>query len=156
MRLSTRCNIQFTLGLSANYFSLKSLSLSLKSHMLRCQPWLNLCINLDNFIRRRLTDHKKIISPILRTTVAKIVKINFTVILQGNLCGDLKQNFSIGFIVFLCNTTFRFISAVKQNLLLFATRDYSNAIFQQNLRNSQNLLGSGFSDKKNIYHLSVY
>ena len=33
MRLSTRCKILFTLGLFANYFSLKSLSLSLKSHM---------------------------------------------------------------------------------------------------------------------------
>ena len=32
MRLSTRCKIWFTLGLFANYFSLKSLSLSLKSH----------------------------------------------------------------------------------------------------------------------------
>ena len=31
-RLST-CKILFTLGLFANYFSLKSLSLSLKSHM---------------------------------------------------------------------------------------------------------------------------
>ena len=30
---STRCNILFTLGLFPNYFSLKSLSLSLKSHM---------------------------------------------------------------------------------------------------------------------------
>ena len=33
VRLSTRCKIWFTLGLFANYFSLKSLSLSLKSHM---------------------------------------------------------------------------------------------------------------------------
>ena len=33
MRLSTRCTILFTLGLFANYFSLKSLNLSLKSHM---------------------------------------------------------------------------------------------------------------------------
>ena len=33
MRLSTRCKILFTVGLFANYFSLKSLSLSLKSHM---------------------------------------------------------------------------------------------------------------------------
>ena len=33
MRLSTRCKILFTLGLFANYFSLKSISLSLKSHM---------------------------------------------------------------------------------------------------------------------------
>ena len=33
MRLSTRCKIWFTLGLFANYFSPKSLSLSLKSHM---------------------------------------------------------------------------------------------------------------------------
>ena len=33
MRLSTRCKILFTLGLFVNYFSLKSLSLSLKSHM---------------------------------------------------------------------------------------------------------------------------
>ena len=32
IRLSTRCKIWFTLGLSANYFSLKSFSLSLKSH----------------------------------------------------------------------------------------------------------------------------
>ena len=32
-RLSTRCKILFTLGLFANNFSLKSLSLSLKSHM---------------------------------------------------------------------------------------------------------------------------
>ena len=33
MRLSTRYKIWFTLRLFANYFSLKSLSLSLKSHM---------------------------------------------------------------------------------------------------------------------------
>ena len=33
MRLSARCKILFTLGQFANYFSLKSLSLSLKSHM---------------------------------------------------------------------------------------------------------------------------
>ena len=33
MRLSTRFKILFTLGLFANYFSLTSLSLSLKSHM---------------------------------------------------------------------------------------------------------------------------
>ena len=33
IRLSTRCNICFTLGLLANYFSLKSLILSLKRHM---------------------------------------------------------------------------------------------------------------------------
>ena len=33
MRLSTRCKILFTVGLFANYFSLKSLTLSLKSHM---------------------------------------------------------------------------------------------------------------------------
>ena len=32
IRLSTRCKIWLTLGLFANYFSLKSLSLSLKSH----------------------------------------------------------------------------------------------------------------------------
>ena len=32
IRLSTRCKIWFTLGLFANYFSLKPLSLSLKSH----------------------------------------------------------------------------------------------------------------------------
>ena len=33
IRLSTRCKICFTLGLFANHFSLKSLSLSLKRHM---------------------------------------------------------------------------------------------------------------------------
>ena len=33
MRISTRCKIWFTLGLFANYFSLKSRSLSLKSHI---------------------------------------------------------------------------------------------------------------------------
>ena len=33
MRLSTRCKILFTLGLFSNYFFLKPLSLSLKSHM---------------------------------------------------------------------------------------------------------------------------
>ena len=33
IRLSTRCKIWFTLGLFANCFSLKSVSLSLKSHM---------------------------------------------------------------------------------------------------------------------------
>ena len=93
MRLSTRCNIQFTLGLFANYFSLKSLSLSLKSHMLRCQPWLNLCINLDNFIRRRLTDHNKIISPILRTTVAKIVKTKFHCNFAGESLWGFKAKF---------------------------------------------------------------
>ena len=33
IRLSTRCKIWFTLGLFSNYFSLKSGSLSLKSHI---------------------------------------------------------------------------------------------------------------------------
>ena len=33
MRLSTRCKILFTLRLFASYFSLKSLNLSLKSHI---------------------------------------------------------------------------------------------------------------------------
>ena len=33
IRLSTRCNTLFTLRLFANYFPLKSLNLSLKSHM---------------------------------------------------------------------------------------------------------------------------
>ena len=33
MRLSTRCKIWFTIGMFANYFSLKSPSRSLKSHM---------------------------------------------------------------------------------------------------------------------------
>ena len=35
MRLSTRCKILFTLGLFANYFSLKSVSLSLSGPTLR-------------------------------------------------------------------------------------------------------------------------
>ena len=34
-------------------------------------------------------------------------------ILQWNLCGGFKANFSIGFILFLCNTTFRFIPQWK-------------------------------------------
>ena len=33
IRLLTRCKICFTLGLFSNYFSLKSLSLFLKSHV---------------------------------------------------------------------------------------------------------------------------
>ena len=33
IRLSTRCKIWFTFGMFANYFSLKSPTLSLKSHM---------------------------------------------------------------------------------------------------------------------------
>ena len=33
MRQSTRCKILFTFEMTANYFSLKSPSLSLKSHM---------------------------------------------------------------------------------------------------------------------------
>ena len=45
----------------------------------------------------------------------KIIITNtlYNLILQWNLCGDLKANFSTGFILFLCNTTFRFIPQWK-------------------------------------------
>ena len=49
----------------------------------------------------------------LTVVLQKIIIITkntfYDLILQWNLCGDLKANFSIGFILFLCNTTFRFI-----------------------------------------------
>ena len=47
----------------------------------------------------------------LTVVLQKIIITNtfYDLILQWNLCGDLKANFSIGFILFLCNTTFRFI-----------------------------------------------
>ena len=38
----------------------------------------------------------------------------YDLILQRNLCGDLKANFSIGFILFLCSTTFRFIQQLSR------------------------------------------
>ena len=48
----------------------------------------------------------------LTVVLQKIIITNtfYDLILQWNLCGDLKANFSIGFILFLCNTTFRFIT----------------------------------------------
>ena len=47
----------------------------------------------------------------LTVVLQKIIITNtfYDLILQWNLCGDLKANFSMGFILFLCNTTFRFI-----------------------------------------------
>ena len=46
----------------------------------------------------------------LTVVLQKIIITNtfYDLILQWNLCGDLKANFSIGFILFLCNTAFRF------------------------------------------------
>ena len=58
----------------------------------------------------------------LTVVLQKIIITNtiYDLILQWNHCGDLKANFSIGFILFLYNTTFTEIyTAVKQNLLLF-------------------------------------
>ena len=48
----------------------------------------------------------------LTVVLQKIITTNtfYDVILRWNLCGDLKANFSTGFILFLCNTTFRFIT----------------------------------------------
>ena len=47
----------------------------------------------------------------LTVDLPKIIITNtfHDLILQWNLCGDLKANSSIGFILFLLNTTFRFI-----------------------------------------------
>ena len=47
----------------------------------------------------------------LTVVLQKIIITNtfYDLILQWNLCGDLKANFSIGLILFLCNTTFSFI-----------------------------------------------
>ena len=47
----------------------------------------------------------------LIVVLQKIITTNtfYDLILRWNLCRDLKANFSIGFILFLCNTTFRFI-----------------------------------------------
>ena len=48
----------------------------------------------------------------LTVVLQKIITTNtfYDVILRWNLCGGLKANFSTGFILFLCNTTFRFIT----------------------------------------------
>ena len=47
----------------------------------------------------------------LTVVLQKIIITNtfYDLLLQWNLCGDLKANFSIGVILFLCNTTFSFI-----------------------------------------------
>ena len=47
----------------------------------------------------------------LTVVLQKIIITNtfYDLILQWNLCGNLKANFCIDFILFLCNTTFRFI-----------------------------------------------
>ena len=47
----------------------------------------------------------------LTVVLQKIIITNtfYDLVLQWNLCGDLSANFSIGFILFVCNTTFRFI-----------------------------------------------
>ena len=49
----------------------------------------------------------------LTVVLQKIIITNtfYDLILQWNLCGDLKANFSIGFILFLYNTTFKFYTA---------------------------------------------
>ena len=51
----------------------------------------------------------------LTVVLQKIIITNtfYDPILQWNLCRDLKANFSIGFILFLCNTTLRFIPQWK-------------------------------------------
>ena len=51
--------------------------------------------------------HKPVLQKIIITNTL------YDLILRWNLCGDLKANFSIGFILFLCNTTFRFIPQWK-------------------------------------------
>ena len=62
-----------------------------------------------------------------------ITNVFYDLILQWNLCGDLKANLSIGFILFLCNTTFRFIPQTEAEFVVVyvktVTRDHSNAIF---------------------------
>ena len=47
----------------------------------------------------------------LTVVLQKIIITNtsYDLILPWNLCGELKANFSTGFFLFLCNTTFRFI-----------------------------------------------
>ena len=48
---------------------------------------------------------------------AKIIITNtfYDFILQWNLCRNLKANFSIGFILFLCNTTYNILSIAIQH-----------------------------------------
>ena len=41
----------------------------------------------------------------------------YDLVLQWNLCGDLEGNFSIGFILFLCNTTFRFTAVLSHEII---------------------------------------
>ena len=70
----------------------------------------------------------------LTVVLQKIIITNtfYDLILQWNLCGDLKANFSIGFILFLCNTTFRFYGSEAEFVVVSdvksVTRDHSNAI----------------------------
>ena len=68
------------------------------------------------------------------TVVLQKIIINtfYDIILQWNLCGDFKANFSIGFILFLYNTTFRFLCRSEAEFVVVyvktVTRDHSNAI----------------------------
>ena len=70
----------------------------------------------------------------LTVVLQKIIITNtfYDLILQWNLCGDLKANFSIGFILFLCNTTFEIYTAVKQNLCCCLCKDCHTRSFESN------------------------
>ena len=74
----------------------------------------------------------------LTVVLQKIIITNtfYDLILQWNLCGDLKANFSIGFILFLCNTTFKFYTAGGSRIcccLIYINIDCHTRSFECNI-----------------------
>ena len=74
----------------------------------------------------------------LTVVLQKIIITNtfYDLILQWNLCGDLKADFSIGFILFLCNTTFKFYSAGGSRIccsLIYINIDCHTRSFECNI-----------------------
>ena len=60
----------------------------------------------------------------------------YDLILLWNLCGDLKANFSIGFILFLYNTTFKFYTAGGSRIcccLIYINIDCHTRSFECNI-----------------------
>jgi len=77
----------------------------------------------------------------------------YDLILQGNLCGDLKANFSIGFILFLCNTTFSRIYTQWSRICCCLCKDCHTRSFEcsssRTLKIVRNFLDRGSVTKTN-------
>ena len=63
-------------------------------------------------------------------------------ILQWNLCGDRKANFSIGFILFLCNTTFIVREQVYSRGKLVLKASHWSRYVEGTLVNMKNVVGN--------------